>query len=88
MKGDAWRISGGCSIKKERMAAICAYELDVSVAIIDSQIIVTEEKARKDVTNARFPHVFSQNLFTTPALLMNTWYQSGLAGLAGLNIVA
>ena len=55
------------------MAAICAYELDVSVAIIDSQIVVTEEKARKDVTNARFPHVFSQNLFTTPALLMNMW---------------
>ena len=45
MKGDAGRISGGCSIKKERMAAIRAYELDVSVAIIDSQIIVTEEKA-------------------------------------------
>ena len=45
VKSDTCRICGSCSIKEERMAAICADELDMSVAIIDSQIIVTEEKA-------------------------------------------
>jgi hypothetical protein len=85
MKGDTCRIVGCCSIKEERMTAISADELDMSVTIIDSQIIVTEEEARKDMTDARFPHVFSQNLFTTPTLLMNMWRQ---AGFPGLNIVA
>ena len=54
------------------MAAVRANELDVSATIIDSKIVVTQEKARKDMANTRLLLVLGENSFAAPAQLSNS----------------